>query len=110
MVREGWLTLPPEIRDAMKVVTSVLTPLTSFSHLTEVAEGLALMMEHTRVTELPLMPEYVDDPTCTVGKAARKKIKKTLQFLNKIILCLYFSEKKGLKAPAFLQVFGPTCG
>lgn len=84
MVREGWLTLPPEIRDAMKVVTSVLTPLTSFSHLTEVAEGLELMMEHTRVTELPLMPEYVDDPTCTVGKAARKKSRKHYNFLTKL--------------------------
>lgn len=72
MVSEGWVTVLPEIRDAIRVVTSVGKPLTSFSQITEFAEGLELMMEHTRVTVPPVMPEYPDDPTWTVGKARHR--------------------------------------
>lgn len=73
MVSEGCVTVPPEIRDAIRLVTLVGTPLTSFSQITEFAEGLELMMEHTRVTVPPVMPEYPDDPTWTVGKARHKE-------------------------------------
>lgn len=74
MVSEGWVTVLPEIRDAIRVVTSVGKPLTSFSQITEFAEGLELnMMVHTRVTVPPVMPEYPDDPTWTVGKARHKE-------------------------------------
>lgn len=73
MVSEGWLTVPPEIRDAIRLLTLVGKPLMSFSQITKVAEGLELMMEHTRVTVPPVMPEYPDEPTWTVGKARYKE-------------------------------------
>lgn len=73
MVSEGWLTVPPEIRDAIRLLTLVGKPLMSFSQITKVAEGLELMMEHTRMTVPPVMPEYPDEPTWTVGKARHKE-------------------------------------